>query len=57
VYAIGDRYVVTLTVTDDTGTTAALNVTIDANTPPVCGAVGRVHRTHVHIRCVSVGGS
>ena len=35
VYAIGDRYVVTLTVTDDTGTTAALNVTIDANTPPV----------------------
>jgi PKD domain len=27
--------VVTLTVTDDTGTTGALNMTIDANTPPV----------------------
>ena len=35
VYAIGDRYVVTLTVTDDTGTTGALNMTIDANAPPV----------------------
>ena len=35
VYAIGNQYVVTLTVTDDTGTTGALNMTIDANAPPV----------------------
>ena len=35
VYAIGDQYVVTLTVTDDTGTTGALNMTIGANAPPV----------------------
>ena len=35
VYAIGDQYVVTLTVTDDTGTTGAVNMTIDANAPPV----------------------
>jgi Tol biopolymer transport system component/PKD repeat protein len=35
IYAIGDRYAVTLTVTDDTGTTAALNRTIEANAPPV----------------------
>ena len=34
-YAIGDRYVVSLTVTDDTGTTGALNRTIDANAPPM----------------------
>lgn len=34
-YAIGDRYVVTLTVTDDSGTTGALSRTIDANGPPV----------------------
>ncbi len=32
---LGDHYVVTLTVTDDTGTTGALNLTIDANAPPV----------------------
>jgi len=33
-YAIGDHYVVTLTVTDDTGTTGALSITIEANAPP-----------------------
>jgi PKD repeat protein len=34
-YAIGNRYVVTLTVTDDSGTTGAVSMTIDANAPPV----------------------
>ena len=41
VYATGDRYVVTLTVTDDTGTTAALNTTVDANTRPVAALSAR----------------
>jgi Tol biopolymer transport system component/chitodextrinase len=35
VYAVGNRYVVSLTVTDDTGTAGALSMTIDANAPPV----------------------
>jgi PKD repeat protein len=34
-YAVGNRYVVSLTVTDDTGTTGALSMTIDANAPPI----------------------
>ena len=34
-YAVGNRYVVSLTVTDDTGTTGALSMTIDANAPPM----------------------
>jgi len=36
-YATGNHYVVTLTVTDDTGTTGALSITINANAPPVAG--------------------
>ena len=48
VYATGDRYVVTLTVTDDTGTTAALNTTVDANTPPVAALSASVRRTNVY---------
>jgi PKD repeat protein len=34
-YAVGNRYVVSLTVTDDTGTSGALSMTIDANAPPM----------------------
>jgi PKD repeat protein len=34
-YAVGNRYVVSLTVTDDTGTTGALSMTINANAPPI----------------------
>ena len=35
VYALGEQYVVTLTVTDDTGITGVFNITINANAPPV----------------------
>jgi PKD repeat protein len=34
-YATGDHYIVTLTVTDDAGTTGSLSMSVNANAPPV----------------------